>query len=279
MKSFITRITPILLAVILCGCATTQQLDQSIMGVPQDFEMLYDGRMDYETRYNDLPSPVRDVLRVHTARGDPQMDAYIQALHEIRSNPSQDLINQLVQLMSRDTPYNITTSSILEAIYTRSAFFDVPRFRESVEEYRGALDVLINALGQARDRNALMDALLVFLRASAVNRMILDLPEQNVRIDLQIRLNGYTDGSGPIEPLQNTPSRPDWREEISYIAPPCQEWCRRALSEQFATGNPAQEVLEVGIRMNEKGCWEDDTKHPQQGGPGNPPQGVGSAEP
>jgi hypothetical protein len=183
-------------------------------------EMVDREKKEYEERYNDLPTEVRVLLRAHTLEGDPHMDTYKKEITRARVQPDPKLLAQLVGLLGRDSSASIEAGNILEDLYTETWLIkDSPPFHNNEDTRKKAFTCLIDALSSARDRNALEDTIMLFLRVSGAARIDLDIPEAGARIKLEYTKEGAKsyDSRGPDV---------NWLSVISKIIPPCQKWMR-----------------------------------------------------
>lgn len=201
-----------------------------------DEEMIQREKREYEGRYKDQPEPVRTLLRARSLRGDADMSTYTAEVRRARSLMNPELPKQLVSLMGFKSHYSIDANSILEDLYFQTWLIkDQPPFVNSKEDRLRALGMLVDALSLAKERSALEKALVVFLRASGVNRIKLDVPGAGVRVLISYGVYGrgscsYASGTLPGSGVR--PKTSDWRGEMWLVSYACQLWCRRQLREQ-----------------------------------------------
>jgi hypothetical protein len=88
-----------------------------------------------------------------------------------------------------------------------------------------AFEALISSLPFAPDRNALERVLLVFLRASGVGVIYLEVPETGIRLILEARPSGGVRSASEATKVGNV----DWVESMSKLVPACQAWMRAQL--------------------------------------------------
>jgi hypothetical protein len=185
---------------------------------------------EYQGRHNDQPEPVRALLRARSLRGDANMDTYKAELTRVRSELNPRLVAQLVALLGYDSRNGIEARMILEDLYTKTWLVDEdPPIMQSEETLREALTVLVDALGSARDRNALEHTLMLFLQVAGVGELEVDIPSVGVRVALRYENGAQSYGSGSVPGAETRPSTYRWEEEIDVVAAACQEWCRQQL--------------------------------------------------
>jgi hypothetical protein len=214
--------------------ARRQRTPRPSVKVLYDEEMIRREKREYEERYKDQPEPVRTLLRARSLRGDPDMSTYIAEVRRARAVMDPELPKQLVALLGYESPHGIDAGNVLEDLYHQTWLIkDRPPFVNSEKDRLRALTMLVDAFSLAKDRSALHDVLILFLRASGVNRIRLDVPWAGVRVSISCGSHGsYCDASGELPGSEVRPKTPDWRDEIWLVAAACQLWCRRQLREQ-----------------------------------------------
>jgi len=177
---------------------------------------------EYEGRDNDQPAEVRVLLRARSLRGDHDMAAYQAEIARARAAPDPKLIGQLIALQSRHSRHTIPAQSIMIDLYEETWLIKSPPPPERREE---SLGMLIDALSHAPDRSALENTILVFLGASGVRKIDLQVPETGLRIRLEVFPNGSSMGS------EGTSADDiDWLKSMSKLIPACQKWMRDRLA-------------------------------------------------
>lgn len=210
-----------------------QKVDEPWAGRPSirslyNQEMLKREEDEYQNRYNDLSEPLRSLLRADTLRGDSDLSTLKAEILKFRSNMDARVIGQLVSRMGYDEGVeSIRAENILERIYRADWLIEEhPPYLRSAESCRKALHMLVDAMGHAKDRKALQDTLILFLRVSHVDEIDLPIPEAGVHMRLQVLGDkGYSDASGSIKGGAQ-PKDYRWHDEISIVNQECQKWCR-----------------------------------------------------
>lgn len=183
-------------------------------------------RSEYENRYKEQPEEVRTLLRARSHRPDPHLDAYRKEIARARIRPDPKLLRQLVALMGHGSPTAIDANSILEDLFQSGWLIkEQPPFLENPVARKEVFLDLIAALDRAPDRWALENALLVFLRASGIQKIDLLVPETGHRIKLEARPSGSTGGSEgtSVDDIY-------WVKSMSKVVPACQIWMRAQLA-------------------------------------------------
>jgi hypothetical protein len=95
----------------------------------------------------------------------------------------------------------------------------------------GCLGILVDSFSAAPDRAALEVALMVYLRASHVLKMDLEIPEGGVRVKLEATGGGsagegYRMGSESFGEVSKHPRDHNWTEKMKIVIPACQQWAR-----------------------------------------------------
>jgi hypothetical protein len=186
----------------------------------------------FQERFSDQPVLVRSMLRARTANDDPDLFAYRRTIHETRLGIDPKLVKELVAFLGYNSGLGVDAERILNDIYCPTHLIpEEPSFRKSNEDFHRALDILIDSFSAARDRSGLEEALLVFLRASKIFKMSLEIPDGGVRIRVEATGDGVAEG-GSILGSENWgevskhPRDHNWTEKMSIIIPACQQWAR-----------------------------------------------------
>jgi hypothetical protein len=208
---------------------------------PPSVEWIYTDEMRslrkkrHEQRFNDQPAEVRAMLRARTLQGDEDLSVYRAEILKARIKPDPNLIQQLVALLGYNNGLGVDANMILEDIYLSTHLMpDEPATRRSKDELQHALGILIDGFSVAPDRSALEAALLIYLRASRVGKMLLEIPEGGVRLKLEAADGeagaSYTStGSESFGERSKHPLDHNWREKMKIIIPVCQQWAREQL--------------------------------------------------
>ena len=168
----------------------------------------------HEARYNDIPEPLRTLLREKTRRDDGDLVHYKQAIERIQKNLDPILIKQLVKTMGRGQ-HQVTSPQVLKDIFLPSSLLpDQPAFQKDDQSRLQALTILVDSMQYARDQQALQPMLLVFLEASGVNTMKLEAGDgQTIKISKK-------DGTSSYNSFNFTPE----------IRSECQAWAQSQLA-------------------------------------------------
>lgn len=205
-------------------------------------DMLDREEREYRERDNDQPREARVLLRAESIRGDPDVRIYVGKIRQARANLSPQLVGQLVGIMGyRDDDLSVRAESVLEALYLRTFLLrEDPPFRHDEKEPLRALNILVDAVSEARDRRALEKALLVLLRASGLKRISLRIPEAGVIVELErIGKDGARMTGGHLAGNPNVPRTYRWTDKIRTVSRACQEWCRTQLKTSFVFTPPS----------------------------------------
>jgi hypothetical protein len=219
------RLHPYAVLILMAGKTDGSKVDERpSIKVLYTQEMIDREKKEHEERFNDKPAEVRVLLRARTPKGDSNLDAYRKEIAKARAQPDPKLLAQLVGLLDRDSKEAIEARMILEDICTETWLLkEIPAFLKNEETRKKGLEALIDALGSASDRTALEHGIMVFLRASQVGRIDLDIPEAAVRVKLAFTKEGAQsfDSRGPDV---------NWRSVLSKVIPACQKWMRGQLA-------------------------------------------------
>jgi len=181
-------------------------------------------KKEYEDRFNDQPVEVRVLLRALTIEGDANLDAYRNEIGKARVQPDPKLLSQLVSLIYTDSPISIEAQSILSDLFLKTDLLtEAPPFLKDDASKKKALEDFICALSNARDREGVEHTILIFLRASEVNKIDLAIDEIGVRVSVRVTANGAVFGS-------DGPDDFTWVAVISKVIPACQAWMRAQIS-------------------------------------------------
>jgi hypothetical protein len=184
-------------------------------------------RKEHEERFNDQPPEVRVLLRARSERGDHQMDAYQKEITLARAQLDPKLLAQLVGLLGQGVGCKIEANAILEDLFVQTWLIkEPPPFMSSAALRKKAFEDLADALSAAPNRDALESTLMVFLRASGVEKIDLLVPETGHRIKLRAGPNGG--GSWGSETPQSDDV--DWHQSMAKLIPACQKWMRAQIS-------------------------------------------------
>jgi hypothetical protein len=188
-------------------------------------EMKEREKKEYEERYHDAPAEARLLLRARSREGDPQMQEYKKEIAAAREQPDPKLVAQLIGLLHRDSPAAIEAHSILEDLYQESFLIrPEPPFLKNPAAKEKALGTLIDALSSAKDRYALQETLMLFLRVTGTAKIDLEVPETGHRIKLATLPSGGSYGS------EGTAADDvSWLKSMSKLIPACQKWMREQI--------------------------------------------------
>ena len=127
----------------------------------------------------------------------------------------------------------MTAESVLTDLYMNTSQVDVgPPFLATPAEKKQALALLVNSLGQVVDRGTFQRVVLLFLRASGIGSMALEVPEVGAMIRLEALSDGGWSSSSEDLPGSNVdPSSIEfgWQKQMPAVARRCQQWCRERL--------------------------------------------------
>jgi hypothetical protein len=202
-----------------------------------DQEMILKEEEAYQKRYETEDEPVRSLLRSKTQRDDPGLKNYISEIRKARASLNDRILRQLVGRMGYGNMVeSIRAESILSELYESGWLIpEDPPFIASEKAFHESLSLLVEAMSEAKDRNALTSTLIIFLRVSKVGKMDLSIPDAGIRIQLEAsRGGGYSEDVSRIEGSENQPKDYKWEDEIDVISKACRKWCRLAL------GNPEE---------------------------------------
>lgn len=194
-------------------------------------EMADRGQKEYEERYKDQPTAVRALLGAQSLKNDPEMATYKREVARAREKLDPALIRQLIALMGNPRT-RIEAQSILTDIYSSGWLIkEEPPFLKEKDSKKRALGHLIDGLTASRDRYALEDALLLFLRVSGVGEIDLPISEAGVRLKLSTLPNGgYSTASSVINNRNGLPKTTLWTDEMKDVIPAVQKWMRDQLA-------------------------------------------------
>jgi hypothetical protein len=183
-------------------------------------------RKEYEERYNDMPAEARVLLRARSRDDDPHLHEYKKEIGAAREQPDPKLVGQLVGLIHRNSAASIQGRSILEDLYQESFLIrPEPPFLKDPAARRKALGTLIDALASAKDRSALEDTVMLFLRVTGVARIDLEVAETGHRI----KLSPLPNGGGSYGSEGSAADDVDWLKSMPKLIPACQKWMRAQL--------------------------------------------------
>ncbi len=188
-------------------------------------EMKERDRNEFNARYSSAPPESRKLLRARTLHDDPDMTVYKAAIARARDPLDPRLPAELVGLLGGDSTASFEALEILEDLYQQTLLInEAPPFLENPTSRREALQSLIDAISGARDRKALEDTLLLFLRVSGVKKMNMEVPATGIRIRLEALPSGASYGS------EGTPGDDvRWLKLMPKLIPVCQAWMRSQL--------------------------------------------------
>lgn len=124
----------------------------------------------HDVRYMDVPEPLRNVLREHSNRDDGDMADYQKLLVEQQKKLDAKLVKQLLGETGKGVSI-VVGPMVLHDLYGCGPFSDKPAFAKNNATKRAALQVLVDAIPQAKNSHALNAALLVFLRTSGLKQI------------------------------------------------------------------------------------------------------------
>jgi hypothetical protein len=199
-----------------------------------DREMIQREEDEYLTRYEDQADPIRSLLRARTARNDPELNAYRSEIKKARTNLNDRILRQLIARMGDENMVeSITAESILCDLYESSRLIpENPPFFASKKTFHESLNLLAEAMTEAKDRSALTHTMILFLRVSKIGTIDLPIPEAGIRIRIEARQDGgSSDGSSQIQGSEIRPKDYRWKDEIGTINQACQKWCLAAIGQ------------------------------------------------
>ena len=171
----------------------------------------------HEARYNDVPDPLRNLLRTMTERTDGNMIGYRDLLERQQTNPDPLLVNQLISEIGKGVSI-VVGPLTLQDLYALNPIIPAnPNLEKNQQTKRKALQILVDALSFAENQEALEAALMVFLKASGVTSI--DLTGDNgIRVKLSWNENRKTTRSFKFN---------------ESIRDQCQEWAQEQLNNKF----------------------------------------------
>ena len=150
----------------------------------------------HDLRYQDLPDPLRTLLRKRSSRNDPNLDTYSTLINAQHQQVDPKLINQLMAQTGKGISI-VVGPMILKDIYGYGHFSSKePAFTKTAATKKAALQTLTTAFSEAKTSHALNGALHIFIRTTGLNKI--DLTCTNgVRVKLtwsekQSSMNSYT---------------------------------------------------------------------------------------
>jgi len=171
----------------------------------------------HEARYNNVPDPLRSLLRAGTDQTDGNMIGYRDLVKRQQSNPDPLLINQLISEIGKEVSIVVGPMTLQDLYNVGPTFPTNPEFEKNQQTKRKALQILVDALSLAKNQKALEAALMVFLKASGVPSI--DLTGDNgIRVKLSWDKNRKTISSFKFD---------------ESIRDQCQEWAQEQLSNKF----------------------------------------------
>lgn len=205
-----------------------------------DQEMIRREEEEYQTRYHDQDEPVRSLLRARTQRNDPDLKEFASQIRKARANLNDHILRQLIARMGyENTVESIQAESILSELYESSILIpEKPPFIASEKTLHESLNLLVEAMSEAKDREALTSTLILFLRVSGIGKMDLPIPEVGIRIRIEASLGGgFSEDISRIQGSEIHPKDYKWKDEIAIIIQACQKWCRLAIKSLQETPN------------------------------------------
>ena len=197
-----------------------------------DQEMLRREEEEYQTRYQDQDEPVRSLLRARTERNDPGLKEFTSQIRKARANLNDRIPRQLIARMGyENTVESIRAESILSELYESSILIpENPPFIASEKTLHESLNLLVEAMSEAKDRKALTSTLILFLRVSKIGKMDLPITEVGIRIRIEVSPGGgFSEDTSRIQGSEIHPKDYKWKDEIAIINQACQKWCRLAI--------------------------------------------------
>jgi len=184
-------------------------------------EMRSQEKKDFEERFNDLQNPARDLLRAYTMEED--LEEYTERIRKIRASVDPMILRQLVGLMARKSGISTEAGIILTKIFLPDRIHtpEEPPFKGRPKDLKAALTLLIDALSAAEDRRALESTLIIFLRASATEKIDLIIAGVHVRVEAR------PDGSNVFGSKSLQLGDPSWKDVMPAVTGACQEWMRK----------------------------------------------------
>lgn len=182
---------------------------------------------EYEERFNDKPQEVRVLLRARSLKGDSHMEQYRKEIARARVQPDPKLLAQLVTLLGGASYESIPAGFILQDLFEQTWLIPKPPpFLADATSRRKALEDLIDALSAARNRNALEDTIIQFLRVSGVGVIDLEVDGTGLRIVLEALPNSGARHASEGTAIDDV----DWLKSMSKLVPACQRWMRAQLA-------------------------------------------------
>ena len=171
----------------------------------------------HEVRYNEVPEPLRTLLRARTDQEDGDMLGYRELILIQQKQPDALLVEQLVSEIRKGVSI-VVGPMVLEDIYGLNILWpDKPAFEKKREDKLQALTTLVDAMSAAKDERALTAMLMVFVRTSGVEAMDLQCADgQRVKLSWKGNRKSY-----------------DTYRFDESVRKQCQEWAREQLAEMF----------------------------------------------
>jgi len=189
----------------------------------------------YEQRYNDAPEIVQPYFRALTLKNDPKKKKYVAMVKEARKKLNPKLINALVPMLSYEHPYDEVAGRLIRGIFTDCSYHlanDLPPFAKTDAGRIKAYNVLIDAMTQIKDETTLKEVVDKFLDMFEINRMLLQIPEANIKFDIEFKGGGGLWKTGELSFKEGVPSD-GWKKELPLIITKCQEWFRKKIDNKF----------------------------------------------
>jgi len=189
-------------------------------------EMRKRDKKEYEERHNEKPEEIRVLLRARSLEGDRHMDVYKKEIASARAQPDPKLLAQIAALLGQGSKERIPAGMILEDLFAKTYLVpEPPPFLQDPAEKKKALESLVGALSAAKDRSAVEELVMVFLRVSGAGKIDLDLPGAGVRLKLEARADGAKvyDSNASVGDIY-------WVKVIAKVIPACQQWMREQLA-------------------------------------------------
>jgi hypothetical protein len=193
-------------------------------------------KKEYEERFNDQPPQVRSLMRLATTDMNipweeykKSRDQYRSELREAQETITPTLVGPLIALLgNKDINVRLKAERILFEIYGIGyALKEVPSFVNSDAERARALAALVEALPFAKNKDALVTTVGIFLVTSGIRTIDLPISAAGVRIHLEGEPMGWRD---KCDNLAIPPKTSKWEEEMPMIVSVCQKWMKAQFS-------------------------------------------------
>jgi hypothetical protein len=154
---------------------------------------------------------------------------YKLEIQKIRINLTPKIVSQLIGCMDAKNSRSAEADRALADLFLGFGKDQESRAGDKEEDRARRLEMLIDSLAFARDRQALEKALITLLRFENIQTISLEIPRAGVRLRIEVYKGILTMGSGNLEGSLKQPISPNWEAEISDITSACQDWLRQRI--------------------------------------------------